>query len=247
MTSAPVHRRTLSAFLAAAVLSIATPTPAPAATSCADVGLVLAIDASGSIDGMEFELQRQGYFAALTAQTVARAFAEAGIVDVAAVFWGDSSDKPQVVPWHRIGSDRDLNAFAAAMLELPRHISGDTHIGTGLAAALALFDLPGHCSYRQVIDLSGDGRASIEPRRRSVISLAAARALAERSGVTINALAITSEDADLPDYFRQNLILGPDSFVLHVEGLETFGQAMTQKLMRELMSGLHARPSNRPV
>ncbi|MBC2836512.1 DUF1194 domain-containing protein [Paragemmobacter straminiformis] len=229
--------------LAAALLALAALTPRSAAADCADVGLVLAIDASGSIDAVEFELQRQGYFAALTAQPVTLAFADAGTVEVAAVFWGDSSYKPQVVSWHRITSADDLTAFAKAMLELPREISGDTHIGTGIGAALAMFDLPGHCSYRRVIDLSGDGRASVEPRRASVISLPAARARAEHQGVTINALAITSEDEGLPDYYRDNLILGPDAFVLHVEGLETFGQAMTQKLMRELMSAL---PAPRP-
>lgn len=227
-----------AASAAALLLTLHTATAAQA--GCADVGLVLAIDASGSINGAEFEMQRQGYFAALTERSVGLAFAEAGVVEVAAIFWGDSSYTPQVVPWHRIETASDLVSFATAMLETPRHMSGDTHIGTGLAAALAMFRAPGHCSYRQVIDVSGDGRTSFEPRRRSVISLPAARKEAMDQGVTINALAITNEDADLPDYYRDNLILGAESFVLHVDGLDTFGHAMTQKLKRELLSGLPA-------
>ena len=212
--------------------------PQLAQAGCADVGLVLAIDASGSISAAEFEMQRQGYFSALTSSSVGLAFAEAGVVEVAAVFWGDSSYRPQVVPWHRIETGADLAAFATAMAATPRHMSGDTHIGTGLAAALAMFRAPGHCSYRQVIDVSGDGRTSFEPRRRSVTSLPAARQKAMDQGVTINAIAITNEDSGLPDYYRDNLILGTEAFVLHVDGLETFGKAMTQKLQRELLSGL---------
>lgn len=236
----------MKAAIAAAVLALSFPVSATA--GCADVGLVLAIDASGSIDGAEFEMQRQGYFSALTEHSVGIAFADAGVVEVAAVFWGDSSYKPQVVPWHRIETAADLRAFASAMMQMPRHMSGDTHIGTGLAAALSMFRAPGHCSYRRVIDVSGDGRTSVEPGRRSIISLPAARQEALDQGVTINALAITNEDADLPDYYRNHLILGAQAFVLHVDGMETFGHAMTQKLKRELLSGLPLRdPSRNPT
>lgn len=224
-------------ILAAAVAGLSA-CPAPQARAdCADVGLVLAIDASGSISGTEFDIQRQGYATALLAPPVTLAFAEAGVVDVAAVFWGDSSYQPQVVPWHRITSAADLARFSAALLAAPRQMSGDTHIGNGLAAAMALFEAAGHCSERQLIDLSGDGRASFETGRKPVISLAVARAHAERKGITVNALAITTEDSELPRYYADNLISGPFAFVLHVDGLESFGAAMTQKLMRELLAG----------
>lgn len=211
--------------------------PRTADAACTDVGLVLAIDASGSIDSFEFEMQRQGYFAALTARPVSLAFAQAGVVDIAAVFWGDSSYPPQIVPWHRIRSAADLNRFATALVSTERNMSGDTHLGHGLGAALSLFGQHGRCADRRVIDLSGDGRASPESGRTPVLSLAVARDLASQSGVTVNALAITTDDAGLPDWYEQHLITGPFAFVLHARGLETFGQAMTQKLMRELMSG----------
>lgn len=211
--------------------------PAIAAAECADVGLVLAIDASGSINGMEFEVQRQGYAKALTAGQVTQAFAAAGVVDVAAVFWGDSSYAPQIVPWHRIDQASDLQGFTASLLAMPRHMSGDTHMGEGILAALALFEEPGRCAHRRLIDLSGDGRATPVTGRKNTTSLVVARDMAEQAGVTINALAITSDDTDLPSWYENYLISGPFAFVLHVEGLESFGQAMTQKLMRELMSG----------
>lgn len=236
-------------LLRTALFAVSLCLPRPAAATCADVGLVLAIDASGSISGAEFDMQRQGYFNALTAQSVSLAFAEAGVVDVAAVFWGDSSYPPQVVPWHRIRSASDLHGFAIRLSGTERNMSGDTHIGNGLAAALSLFAEPGRCALRRVIDVSGDGRASSEAGRKPVISLAAARALAEQAEVTINALAITSDDAGLPEWYERNLISGPFAFVLHVDGLDTFGQAMTQKLMRELLSGtpVLATSGHRPL
>ncbi len=239
----------MTVLLRVAAFAVTLALPAAAWAGCADVGLVLAIDASGSISGLEFETQRQGNVTALTAQPVTLAFAEAGVVDVAAVFWGDSSYAPQVVPWQRIEDAGDLRSFSAALLSAPRHVSGDTHMGHGLAAALALFDEPGRCADRRLIDLSGDGRSTFETGRKPVISLAAARDLAERAGVTINALAITSEDADLPEWYETNLIVGPFAFVLHVDGLETFGEAMTRKLMRELMSGepVLSAPTHRPI
>lgn len=233
----------------AAALALTLALPAQAWAGCADVGLVLAIDASGSISGVEFETQRQGYVTALTAAPVTLAFAEAGVVDVAAVFWGDSSYAPQVVPWQRITDAGDLRSFAAALVSVPRHVSGDTHMGQGLAAALSLFDEPGRCAGRRLIDLSGDGRSTVETGRKPVISLATARDLAERAGVTINALAITSDDADLPGWYEDNLIIGPFAFVLHVDGLDSFAQAMTRKLMRELMSDapVPTRRTHRPL
>ena len=68
-------------ILAAAVAGLLA-CPAPQARAdCADVGLVLAIDASGSISGTEFDIQRQGYATALLAPPVTLAFAEAGVVE----------------------------------------------------------------------------------------------------------------------------------------------------------------------
>lgn len=62
-----------------------------AAFSCPDLALVLAIDASGSIDARDFTLQQAGYAAAFTNPEVLDAMAGAGMVDVAVVFWGDET------------------------------------------------------------------------------------------------------------------------------------------------------------
>ena len=68
-------RHALSAVFAgaAALLTLA----GTAQARCADLALVLAIDASGSIDAAEFALQQQGYAAAFRAPHVQSALAAA--------------------------------------------------------------------------------------------------------------------------------------------------------------------------
>lgn len=219
-----------------AVVLSTLPGAGAARAGCADVALVLAIDASGSIDESEFALQSMGYFRALTAGGVHSAFKGAGVVEIAAVLWGDSAYKPQIVPWHRVESPADATRFADALLSVERRVSGNTDIGTGIDAALDLFDDPGLCAERLVIDVSGDGRSTVVGRRSTIVSLGAARERAENLGVTINALAITKDDASLGDYYERHVAQGSASFVMEVHGFETFHIALAEKLHRELLS-----------
>jgi hypothetical protein len=71
--------------------------------------------------------------------------------------------------------------------------------------------------------------------------------------VTINGLAIINESAamfggfsghtqppgGLPNWYHDNVTGGPGSFLLTVENFESFGEAMTKKLLTEIVS---ARP-----
>ena len=213
--------------------------------SCPDLSLVLAIDSSGSIRADEFNLQKLGYSSAFSSPQVQRALASAGIVDVAVVFWGDADFGFETIPWHRIESAEDADALAVEILLAERQGFGDTNIGNGLQASLNLLDLPNRCTRRAVINVSGDGKNSSfsGARQRSKnphVPLPAARAEAAQLGVTVNALAITNEEPALEEYFRENLIAGPDSFVMSVAGFDTFGIAIAQKLEREISGPLYA-------
>lgn len=229
-------RRLVVALLLAATLFVLSPRPGQA--RCADVGLVLAIDASGSISRADFMLQIQGYRRALTSPGVIGSFSLAGTVDIAAIFWADSAFTPQVIPWHRIASADDAHGFADQLASTERRVSGNTDIGTGLMAAINLFEEAEHCSDRKIIDVSGDGRASVTARRGDRITVSSAREKAEDLGITINALAITSQEPKLADYYRRAVTTGPSSFVMEVGDIDGFKQAITQKLMRELLSGV---------
>jgi hypothetical protein len=229
--------------LCAAVVAAACLPGQAAAARCADVALVLAIDASGSISSSEFDLQIEGYYSALTNPAVSASFAQAGVVDIAAVLWADSAYKPQIIPWHRVTTPRHAQEFAATLSSTERLVSGNTDIGVGLHAAIRLLEEPGQCAERMVIDVSGDGRASVVARRSNTESLFAARARAEYLGITVNALAITVDEADLADYYRRAVTTGVESFVMEVGGFDTFRQAIAEKLMREVLSGTPADPA----
>ena len=201
---------------------------------CADVALVLALDGSSSIDHSEFELQTSGYYRALTSPDVLAAFSNAGVVEIAAVFWADSSKPPNVIPWNRVATHADILIFAQELVQMERQVAGNTSIGLGIATALSLFEDIKFCAERLVIDISGDGRSAVEFGPTD--SLAGSRKKAEERGITINALAITSEDADLAEYYQASVITGTDSFVMEVDGFETFHRAIVEKLIRELHS-----------
>jgi hypothetical protein len=230
-------------LLAAALISAG---PIHAEPSCADLALVLAIDSSSSIDEDEFRIQVLGYAAAFADPRVVRALGEAGTVDVASVFWADSAIPLVVTKWTRLSSDADVRALADTFLIFQRSAFGDTDLGAGLMAALDLFYVPGQCSARKVVNVSGDGRASVGNRRAAHTSVAQARARADAMGVTINGLAIVNAEPKLAEYYRTQVITGPGAFMMEVQDFRAFGDAIVRKLEREiqpqLLSSLDPHP-----
>ncbi|MCU0905259.1 MAG: DUF1194 domain-containing protein [Tabrizicola sp.] len=201
---------------------------------CADLALVLAIDASGSIDAREFDLQQKGYAAAFRDVRVLEALDSAGIVDVAVVLWGDAEMAVQVLDWQRITGPDAAGDLGESIRRMTRQVTGDTGIGRGLSVALDLIEQRQGCAARQIVNVSGDGRESFGAVSRNHVPLEAARARAEAVGVTVNGLAITDSAADLADYYRDNVITGPDAFVMSAASFHAFGEAITRKLAREI-------------
>lgn len=213
-------------------------TGSPRTARCPDVALVLAIDASGSIDDREFRMQQTGYATAFRNDAVQIALRAAGIVDVAAVIWGDSDFAPQIVPFHRIATTADAEYFAGHLQSIGRGTTGNTGLGAGMDHALDLLEPTADCATRRIIDVSGDGRQVYFRGRQGIITPAHARARADAMGVTINGLAIVSREPDLEDYYRSHVITGASAFVIRAEGFHDFGTALIDKLVRELMADL---------
>ncbi len=202
--------------------------------SCADLALVLAIDSSGSITDGDFALQQHGYATAFLDPRVQAALAFAGVVDVAVVLWGDEEMSPQVLPWRRVDTPDDAARLAADIAGLPRLVTGDTGIGSGIWTALDLLEAHEVCAARQIINVSGDGKESFGPRPRRHVALVSARERAEAMGVTINGLAITVEGAGLEGWYQTRVITGPDAFVMTANSFDAFGEAIIRKLAREI-------------
>jgi len=201
---------------------------------CADLALVLAIDASGSIDAGEFTLQQQGYAQAFRSPRVQAALASAGVVDVGVVLWGDSEFAPQILPWQRLRNASDAERLANQVAAMPRFVTGNTGIGGGVATAIDLLQEPDRCAWRKLVNVSGDGIETLSPRPRLHVPLRIARERAETANITINALAIETDDPNLSDWYRIHLIAGPGAFVMEVGGFESFGDAILEKLAREI-------------
>jgi hypothetical protein len=214
--------------------------PIKAGPRCADLALVLAVDSSSSVDEDEFRLQVLGYASAFTDPKVVQALNAAGTVDVSSVFWADSAFPLVVTEWMRISGEADVAAVAESFLLIQRRSFGDTDLGDGVMAALDLFEVPGKCSARKVVNVSGDGRASLSNRGAAYVSVAEARARAEAMGVTVNGLAIVNDEPALGDYYHAELITGPGSFVMETQDFRAFGEAIVQKLEREIRPQLSA-------
>jgi hypothetical protein len=222
----------LSARAFAAVIALGAAGPVEA--TCADLALVLAIDASGSVKEDEFAMQQQGYAQAFRSSRVRAALSDAGTVDIGAILFSDSERDLQIMPMTRLVRGAGAEELARRLENMPRPIPGNTGIGIAVAAATKLLDAPGVCAHRRIVNLSGDGPESMAPRARTAVSTAEARQRAEALGITINALAIAHEVPDLGEWYRSRLIAGPGAFVIEVEGFEDFSAAIERKLLREI-------------
>jgi hypothetical protein len=231
-----MRRRSLIA--AAGAVALAGPIRGARAEEPVDVALVLAVDVSRSIDEDEARLQREGYRNAVTDPRVVEAVRGGmlGGIAVAYIEWAGIEYQRLVVPWTRIGSQRDADAWAETLAQAPRSSLSWTSISGGIEhARRALSECPFEAT-RRVIDVSGDGVNNSGPPAEQ------ARDRAVADGITINGLPILNDrptfgrppPMPLDQYFRESVIGGPGAFVIAAEDFEAFGQAVRRKLIREI-------------
>jgi hypothetical protein len=207
-----------------------------------DLQLVLAADVSRSVDNDEFKLQREGIAAALQHPEVLRAIRSGplGVVAVSFVEWSGTGEQNVVVGWSLIRDEEGAAIVGDQVLKAPRSFVGRTSISEAIDFSARHFETSGLTSTRKVIDVSGDGTNN---SGRPVLE---ARDEAVARGIVINGLAIinlnpnfgylahTQPPGGLPNYYRENVIGGPGSFVLQIEDFHSFAQAMVQKLVQEI-------------
>jgi len=207
-----------------------------------DLEVILAADVSRSIDDPEFDLQRKGYAAALTDPRVLAAIQgrSGAAISVCFIEWSGDEDQQVVVDWTEIRDEEDAGSMAAAILAAPRSFMGRTSISAAIDFAMAYFANSKWQARRRIIDISGDGT------NNSGRPVTEARDQAISQGVTINGLAIindkpnlgysahTQPPGGLPLYYQQNVIGGPNAFMLSVKDFNTFADAMAQKLAKEI-------------
>jgi hypothetical protein len=197
--------------------------------SAASIALVLAVDVSESVSADRYLLQHDG---------IARAFETPRLIDAIAALpggietlmleWSDPDKIAVTVDWTRIADRKSAAGFAAAVRATERTSHGLTAIGAAMQAAAAAFDHVPDPAAHEVIDVSGDGMANFGPAPAEVRDQLVAQ------GITINGLAILTEEPWLDDYYRQNVIGGPAGFCLVAENMDSFAEAMLKKLVQEV-------------
>ncbi len=223
-------RRAVLASVGAVALSGLAARRATAETDV-DLQLVLAVDASGSVNQYRFELQKQGYAAAFRSPRVLAAI-RSGIAQAIAVTmiqWTGPRLQIHVVPWMVVKDAASAEALAAAIETTPRQLFGG---GTSISGAidysrLILVQSP-FAATRRTIDVSGDGANNLG--RPAAI----ARDEAVRAGITINGLPILSVEPDLDRYYFDNVVGGPGAVMVPAENYESFAEAILKKLITEI-------------
>jgi hypothetical protein len=203
-----------------------------------DVALVLTVDASGSIDPQEFQLQKEGIAGAVADAEVLSTIQSGrnGRIAIAYVEWGAPGGAQMVVDWMVVSDAETAAAFGNAVLEAPRSLQSYNAIGDAIDLAVKLFDGCPCQPTRRIIDVSGDN-----PDNRSHRPVLLARDAAVADGVTINALAIVQDSRLGPDgrpwlveAYERTVIGGFGAFAIAANSRADFARALRDKMVLEI-------------
>ncbi|MCB1377807.1 MAG: DUF1194 domain-containing protein [Alphaproteobacteria bacterium] len=221
-------------YVRTTILAILSALATPAQAQPVDLELVLAVDASGSVDELEYRLQLDGIAAGFRDPEVRQAIRSGpeGRIAVNMLVWAEHVWPKDTTGWWLLATDADAEEFARQVEGLPRRQNGATGLGEGLAAAVRTIASNTFIGRRRVVDVSGDGRET--PAREFVVLVPQARAMAIGHGVTVNGLAIINEEPDLATYYRGQMQTGDGSFVIEARDYQDFAEAMRRKLLREI-------------
>ncbi len=200
----------------------------------ADLEIVLAVDASGSVSPAEYALQLGGIAAAFRDPSIQQAIVSGprGKVAVALLIWSDAALRKYQSEWHMLDGPAAAVRFADVVETFTERSAGGTSIGDAVGHAIRMIDGNGIAAQRRVIDVSGDG-VETTPWFAPAMELPEARALAISKAVTINGLAIVNDIPFLDAWYQENVATGPGSFVIRATDYEDFKRAIREKLWRE--------------
>ena len=207
-----------------------------------DLLLVLSSDVSRSVDTRKFQLQREGYAAALSNPRVIEAIRSGphGKIAICFVEWSGATSLKLVIDWTVVSDAASARKIGDQMLELPRSFADRTSISAGLEFSMTQLERAPYQAIRRTIDVAGDGTNNSGRDINSVRDEILAK------GVTINGLVILSETplpwnpehtnpaGGLDNYYRNNVTGGPGSFVMVAENHNSFGQAIVKKMIAEI-------------
>jgi Ca-activated chloride channel family protein len=151
----------------------------------------------------------------------------AGGTTIAVVQWSGEDKQTVSIPWTQIRTALDVQSLSQRARQLERaFVLSDTAPGEAILFSLKLFDQVPNCT-RRVIDISGDGTPN------SGSDVRAARNLAERQGVTINAIAIESMGLAITNFFR-SAVITRNGFVMTARTHREYPATLRAKILREI-------------
>lgn len=232
--------------LAVAVAAALALAAAPARAEPVDLQLVFINDVSGSVTPQDFSTFRQGYVRAFRDPALLEVIkrGRTGAIAVSLAFYSERYGGG--VGWMKVHDAASANAFADAVAALPRPRLGiEDGLARAIRAATAAFREGGFEGARRVIDVVTEGADSVDcPSSMDCQPLRVARAAALDGGVTaINGLFLQDrtifgnrrgDRINATEYGRRNLIAGPGSFSVFVDGIGGFGAAIRAKIEREI-------------
>jgi Protein of unknown function (DUF1194) len=209
--------RAFQLIFALCALAITVHSPTARAGEPVDALLVLAADVSRSIDQPKFQLQREGYAAAISHPQVLKAITSGLHRRIAVCFveWSGIGAQKVVIDWTLIGDSGAARRFSDQLLEAPRSFADRTSISAAIDFAATLFGRAPYDSTRRTIDVSGDGN------NNSGRDVSAARDDALAQGITINGLVILTPP-DMPLAWNAEHTNPPGDFV-HVGAAQPKG------------------------
>jgi Protein of unknown function (DUF1194) len=202
-------------------------------TQQVDLQLILAVDASGSVNQERFELQKQGYAEAFRNPRVLRAIQSGRNQSIAVtmVQWTGPFQQVVVVPWLVVRDQATAEIFAGEIAKTERRLySGGTSISGAIDFCVMLMPTSPYKGLKRTIDISGDGSNN---RGRSVTE---ARDEAVRAGININGLPILALEPNLDRYYYDNVIGGPGAIMVPAANYDAFAEAIIKKLINEIAS-----------
>lgn len=201
---------------ALAAAGLAAVIAAPMSAQAAPIELALVVDASGSINSTEWNLQMQGYANALAAVVPTD-----GTVAVSVIRFGQTASVVRGMT--DIDSTDALSALTSFFLSLSQSGNGSvTCISCGILQANGTFTSD---VGRKIIDVSTDGgwNTGVNPAGSAVGS--SEWAVETGNADVVNAIGIG---------ITPNFAYGPDSFNMTAPDFAAFEAALTQKLKREI-------------
>jgi Protein of unknown function (DUF1194) len=212
--------------------------PACADSIWTDANIVTGLDFSGSIEPRDARVQIDGITMAIRSPQIIAAIKNGnhGRIGFAVFVWADGN-YPILVSWRLIASPEDAVAVADDVSNGLNALLGSSTLArlgalTDLSGALdygaAMLDTAPFATNHRIVNIIGNGIDNVGEGAR----LARDRVVAQ--GITINGVAL-GRDQTIFNYFKRDVIGGPESFALMANDPEMLVEVLARKFVTEIV------------